>query len=188
MVEHYTKAVVLSREPRGELDVALTLYTKDFGKIIAKVKSIRRITSKLSGHLTPGAIANVRIIEMNGSGHQVVDALSSRVKVTLGLLRFLDFINKLTPTGLPDLHLWHELESALFSCAHSKRGSEAEALLPPKATYRRVISIMGYDAKNAFCYNCGGREIAYFVPCDIMFLCGRCFHNSGIKENEAFSI
>ncbi|OIO49549.1 MAG: hypothetical protein AUJ39_00810 [Parcubacteria group bacterium CG1_02_42_13] len=176
MVEHYTKAVVLSREPRGELDAALTLYTKDFGKIVAKVKSIRRITSKLSGHLTTGAVANIRVVERNGNGYQLVDALSSRVMVTLDLLRFLDFINKLTPLGVADLHLWHELESTLHEDSLNK------------ANYRRIISIMGYDAKNAFCDNCGGRQIAYFLPHDIMFLCGRCFYSSGIKENEAFSI
>lgn len=176
MVEYYTKAVVLSREPRGELDATLTLYTKDFGKIVAKVKSIRRITSKLSGHLVVGAVANIRVVERNGSGYQLVDALSTRIIVTVDLLRFLDFINKLTLLGVVDLHLWHELASTLHKNSLSK------------ANYNRIISIMGYDAKNALCDNCGNCQIAYFLPHDIMFLCDCCFYKSGIKEDEAFPI
>lgn len=176
MVEHYTKAFVLAREPKGELDAAITLCTKDFGKIIAKAKSIRRITSKLSGHLTPGSLAEVRIVERNGNGHQVVDALSTPVEVTLDSLRFLDFINKLMLVGVPDPRLWHELERAISQNSLSK------------ANYHRVISIMGYDTKNALCDNCGSRQIAYFLPRDIMFLCSRCFIGSGLQHNEAFPI
>ncbi len=176
MVEHYTKAIVLSREPKGELDGTLTLYTKDLGKVIVKVKSIRRITSKLSGHLTLGSIAKVRIVEANGNGHQLIDALSSSSKITLDSLRFLDFINKLTPIGVPDLRLWHELEQALSEDPISK------------ATYRRLISVTGYNARNASCDNCRTIQIAYFAPRDIMFLCSRCFCDSGLKEDEAFSI
>lgn len=176
MVEHYTEAIVMSREPKGELDGVLILYTKDLGKVIAKAKSIRRITSKLSGHLTLGSMAKVRIVEANGNGHQLIDALSSRSKITLGSLRFLDFINKLTPVGVPDPRLWHELDRALSEDRISK------------TSYRQVISVIGYDAGNAPCDNCRTIQIAYFAPRDIMFLCSRCFFNSGLKEDEAFSI
>ena len=176
MVEHYTRAFVLAREPKGELDAALTLYTKDLGKVVAKIKSIRRITSKLSGHLVPGSLANIRIVERNGNGHQVVDALSTYVEINLESLRFLDFVNKLTPVGVPDLHLWHELESTLIKET------------PSKNAFQRIIYLMGYDPKNAACDNCGSRQIAYFVPRDIMFLCARCFTDSRAKQDEAFPI
>lgn len=176
MVEHYTKAIVLAREPKGELDAVVTLYTKDLGKVIAKVKSIRRITSKLSGHLTPGSLAKIRIVERNGNGHQLVDALSSKTKVTLDLLRLLDFVDKITPRGVPDFHLWHEAESAISKNSVTK------------GIYHRLISIAGYDIKGASCDNCGSHQIAYFVPHDIIFLCGRCFSGSRLKEDEAFPI
>lgn len=176
MVEHYTKAVVLSREPKGEIDAILTLYTKDLGKIVAKAKSIRRITSKLSGHLTLGSIAKVRIVEMNGNGHQLIDALSTHSRVAVDSLRFLDFVNKLTPIGVSDQRLWRELEEALSENTISK------------ATYHRVISVTGYNTRNASCDNCHTTQIAYFAPRDIMFLCNRCFCESSLKEDEVFSI
>jgi len=176
MVEHYTKAVVLDREPRGELDASLTLYTKDFGKIVAKAKSIRRFTSKLSGHLTPGSFVKIRVVERNGNGHQVVDALSTKVGVTKELLRFLSFISKVAPLSMPDLHMWHEVQFAL----------QRERV--DKSLYHRIISLMGYDIEGAVCVNCESPKIAYFLPEDIMFLCDRCIERSGIEKNEYFPI
>ncbi len=176
MVEYYTKALVLSRAPRGDLDSTLTLYTKELGRVSVKVKSLRKLTSKLSGHLTPGRLANVRIVEMGGDAKQVVDALSLPSKTSPEFLKFLGFIRELSPIGMPDLHLWHELEQA------SLNG------ISDKDTYKRIISIMGYDAKNAICDNCGSVKIAYFAPRDIMFLCNRCMNDSRLKEDEIFPI
>ena len=172
MVEYYTKALVLGRAPRGDLDGTLTLYTKELGRVSAKVKSLRKLTSKLSGHLTPGRLVNVRIVEMGGDTKQVVDALSLPSKTSLEFLKFLNFIRQMAP----DLHLWHELEQ------------EALKGTGGKDTYKRIISIMGYDAKNAICDNCGSVKIAYFAPRDIMFLCNRCLNDSRLKEDEVFSI
>ena len=42
MVEYYTKALVLGRAPRGDLDGTLTLYTKELGRVSAKVKRDRK--------------------------------------------------------------------------------------------------------------------------------------------------
>ncbi len=175
MVEYYTRALVLSRTSRGYLDGTLNLYTKELGRVSAKVKSLRKLTSKLSGHLTPGRLANVRIVEM-GDTKQVVDALSLPSKTSTEFLKFLDFIHQLSPVGIPDLHLWHELEQA------SLNGTS------DKDTYRRIISIMGYDAKNAICDSCGSVKIAYFMPRDIIFLCSRCLSDSRLKKDEVFSI
>ncbi|MDP2650779.1 MAG: recombination protein O N-terminal domain-containing protein, partial [bacterium] len=91
MKEYFTPGIVLDREPRNELDEAITIYTKDLGKVRAFTKSSRKITSKLSGHLTPGRLANIRLVERNKL--QLVDALSlppsSEFK---DLLPFLHFI------------------------------------------------------------------------------------------------
>jgi hypothetical protein len=176
MIEYYTKAFVLNRESKGEMDAWLTLYTKDLGKIKAKAKSVRKITSKLSGHLTPGKLVELRIIEINGGGYQVVDALSLPGEVTPELLRFFDFIDEFVPAALPDLYLWRELELVF--------GQK----LPLKSAYRRFISVIGYNPEKAACDHCGSRRIAYFAPRDIMFLCSRCLVISGLKENEVIAI
>ncbi|MDO8574288.1 MAG: recombination protein O N-terminal domain-containing protein, partial [bacterium] len=72
---YFNEAIVLDREPSGETDNRFSIYAKGFGKIVARGKSTRKITSKLSGHLEPGNLVKVRLIEKNGL--QVVDALKS---------------------------------------------------------------------------------------------------------------
>ena len=46
-----TEGIIIRRRNLGEYDRLLTVYTKDFGKILIKAKSIRKNQSKLRGHL-----------------------------------------------------------------------------------------------------------------------------------------
>ena len=73
MQEYLSEAVVLDRLANGDLNGRVVFLTKRFGKLVGKARSIRKITSKLSGHLQPGNLVQVRMIEKNGL--QIVDAL-----------------------------------------------------------------------------------------------------------------
>jgi len=46
-----TQGIIIKRKNLGEYDRLLTVYTKEFGKILVKAKSIRKNQSKLRGHL-----------------------------------------------------------------------------------------------------------------------------------------
>ena len=46
-----TEAVVLRRRDLGEADRILTLYTRDYGKVRAVVKGVRKPTSRKAGHV-----------------------------------------------------------------------------------------------------------------------------------------
>jgi DNA repair protein RecO (recombination protein O) len=176
MIEHYTKSLVLHREPKGEVDEVFTLYTRDLGKIHAKAKSIRRITSKLSGHLTLGSLNKIRIIENKGSGFQVIDALSDEFFRHDELHKFLDFLDRMTPEREPDDELWSFVESIIN--LGDLGGVE----------YRHLLEIMGFGPKFAKCVNCGRGEIAYFMPSDVIFLCNKSFVDLKINEEEVVKI
>jgi DNA repair protein RecO (recombination protein O) len=47
------EALTLKKQPLGEADLLVTLYTRDRGKLRAMAKGARRATSKLVGHLEP---------------------------------------------------------------------------------------------------------------------------------------
>lgn len=49
-----TESIVIRRKNFSEADRLVTLYTKEFGKITAIAKGIRRPSSRKSGHLEPG--------------------------------------------------------------------------------------------------------------------------------------
>ncbi|HQB85093.1 MAG TPA: DNA repair protein RecO [Candidatus Pacearchaeota archaeon] len=61
--KHKTRAIILSKEDRGEYDRLLTLYTKEFGKIVLFCKSIRKESSKLRFGAEPMLLIDVEFIE-----------------------------------------------------------------------------------------------------------------------------
>ncbi len=46
-----TQGIIIKRNNSGEFDRLLTIYTKDFGKILVRAKAVRKNQSKLKGHL-----------------------------------------------------------------------------------------------------------------------------------------
>ena len=106
MDEHYfQEAIVLDREPSNEIDNRFHIYAKGFGKIVARGKSTRKITSKLSGHLEPGNIVRARFIEKNGL--QVVDALKiTSIKYQVSDLYFLNKLFFFKDSKAPFLYLF----------------------------------------------------------------------------------
>lgn len=158
MTEYLSEAVVLTKEPNGDLDNRISLFTKKFGKLVAKAKSARRITSKLSPHLEPGNLSVVRLVEKNGL--QVVDALKSeRLNISPADLYNLNLV---LSEAEPDQRLWHELRQ--------------EKLIWP-----RILAYLGWDPEEAHCEKCGRRPVSHFRVQSQEFFCGSCA--SKVKEN-----
>jgi recombinational DNA repair protein (RecF pathway) len=148
MQEYVTDAIVLKKDPLGDLDGRYTLFTKRFGRIMAKAKSSRKITSKLAPHLEPGIVAKVRFIETKGT--QLIDALKSgRVTVPLGDLHFL---SQLLPDAQPEPALWKLLTDGNF-------------------TWAAALAILGWDPADAECATCGARQPIYFYIARQEFYC-----------------
>ena len=110
MLEYVTEAIVLDKVDLGEQDSRAFLFTKDFGKITAKITSGRKIVSKLAAHSEPLNYAMVRIVDKNSP--QLIDALSSK-KIISGKTAFktLGLIKEMAPENQPDNDLWEFLQS-----------------------------------------------------------------------------
>lgn len=132
MHEYIGEAVVLARDPQGEQDSRVSLFTKRWGKMVAKAVSARKLTSKLSPHLEPGNLALVRLIEKNGL--IVADALK-KSKTGIGL-RELHFLNRMLAETEPDAELWHAMTGGRFS-------------------WTNILRILGWDPAEAQCDACG---------------------------------
>lgn len=160
MVEHYTSGIVLARKPRGELDVTVHIFTRDLGKISAFVKSAKKITSKLAGHLEPGFFVEARVVEKNQM--QIVDALGkpSACDIRL-LLPFLMFLDGVIPVGVADEGVWRRVVRTVNSCEFGI------------AAYEAILEEMGFGGGMG-CSSCGHAQIAYFYLPDIMFVCSAC--------------
>ncbi len=56
-----TRGIVLRHTPIGEADRVLTLLTSDLGKVRAVARGVRRVKSKLAGHVEPFTYVSVSI-------------------------------------------------------------------------------------------------------------------------------
>lgn len=186
MLESFVEALVLDRRETGEYDTLVDLYTKERGKITARAKSARKITSKLSPYLEPLNLIQARVLE--GSEHpagrasfQIVDALGvERFPLTPQNLRLAALVDQLTFELDPDPRLFHVLRESFA-------GREGTAAPTP-----RVLAVLGYDPAHAGCALCG-RAPEHFLPADAAFYCATCAapliaraFQSG--ENELLSI
>jgi recombinational DNA repair protein (RecF pathway) len=163
MQEYVTDAIVLKKDPLGDLDGRYTLFTKRFGKIGAKAKSSRKITSKLASHLEPGTITKVRFIETKGT--QLIDALASgRLAISIGDLHFL---SQLMPDAEPEPALWELLTTGGFSWA-------------------KALAILGWDPDGAECVVCGAKKPLMFYITRQEFYCRT--HASKARKDAVISM
>lgn len=155
MEEYVTDALVLMKEPSGECDGRYFFFTERFGKVVAKAKSSRRITSKLAGHLEPGTVVRARFVDKGSA--QVVDVLKSfHVNIPPGDLKLL---SDLLPDMQADNELWFHLVHQPFS-------------------WRDVLQMLGWDPRGALCVLCS-REATWFFMSRQEFLCDVCVSKMG---------
>ena len=174
MTELVTEALVLDSEDREELNVRITLYTKELGKISARARSIKKITSKLAGHLQPLSFAKVRLVSKNG--FQVVDAISTyRMKPTPAAIIFARFITEMTVEEQSDLNLWNSITKAANQIERGK-----------KFSYVPLLDALGFSPKYASCAGCKNKQVTHFVPDEQLFFCNKCV--SKIPKDAVISI
>ncbi len=151
MQEYVTEAIVLRKQAVGDCDFRYALFTRRFGKMVAKAKSARKIASKLAGHLEPGNIVRARLIERNGL--LIADALKeTRLGVSLADLSFL---SDLLPEREAEPDLW-------AACAAGKFAR------------RDILRALGWDPDYAACATCDSRAIYFFNVSSQDFFCRRC--------------
>ncbi len=170
MRELYSKALVLERKNAGEVDGIISLFTEDFGKIVAFAKSVRKPTSKLSAHLQPLTFIKVRFIQRQGprDGWAIVDCLYDDDFSGLDaprrsdMLPIVGFLNLFLFEFQTDRKLW-----AYIRHVFSRRYEYSDVA-------KGLLVIMGFDPAKADCLSCHSKEIAAFHGTDQIFLCSSC--------------
>lgn len=165
MQEYVSDAVVLDAYPSGDLDARFSLFTKKFGKLVARAKSVKKITSKLAGHLQAGNVIKVRLVEKKGL--QIADALKqSSIPLHPATLWFLD---RVLHEAEPDRGLWELLAGGAFE-------------------WREALKILGWDPAQAECAGCtavanptAGKPAAFHIRTQ-EFYCALCA--SKVRRNE----
>jgi recombinational DNA repair protein (RecF pathway) len=165
MKEYLTEAIVLNVRPRREFDRTADFYTKELGRLEARVIGGRRILSKFSPHLVVPSLVTVRLVKKGGL--TLVDIMTEenfpdvlkKPAIFAKVLELLFLIRKVVPMASADLHLWYALLRSLRS---------------GRVSMRIFLKILGYDVSGAACQICLSRSIRYFVPADQTFVCQKC--------------
>lgn len=172
MYEIVSEAFVLDREDVGESDSRVILFTKDWGRVSAKMTSGRKITSKLAPHLQPLNYVLTRLVAKKDffdySGLHCADAVSleSGKKIKddpeklKKILPTIQLLTKLLPRGARENEFWELLRHAAFE------GEEFGV--------NEVFRLLGLDLEYAHCVFCQKKNPRYFQISQEAFFCQPC--------------
>lgn len=170
MNEYSTEAIVLDKEDSGERDSRVWFYTKELGKVVARVVSARKITSKLSAHFEPLNIINLRLVDKNfllAVDGLTIGKLENGTSNKTQVLRALQLIKEISPERQPDLELWNLIRHNVA-----------------KANSAEILRIQGFDPRLALCRDCGRPTPENFLYYSCDYLCHTCLIFSQMDEKR----
>lgn len=150
------KAIILRRQPFGEADVLLVVYTEKHGKLRVVAKGARRINSRLLGYTEPLTIVACRL---NFGGQIPIISQVTHVRLYDGLaqnwLLFeqLNLVAELIDRGCEE----GEANSALFRLLVSEINRLATTHHPLilSALLVRIVTVLGFAPQLTICARCG---------------------------------
>ena len=111
-----TQGIIIRRGNANDFDRLLTVYTKEFGKVLLKAKSVRKNESKLKGHLELFLLVHLMIAPGRGldiiTGVETIENFSNlRQNVSsLAVAHYLaEITDKLIAGPEKDANIWNLL-------------------------------------------------------------------------------
>jgi len=142
-----TQGIIIKRANLNEFDRLLTIYTKDFGKILARAKAVRKSQSKLKGHLelflhshfllAPGKnldiITGAETIERFPGLHQQLPCLAAAYYLS-------EIIDKSIVGPEKDVHIWQ----LILSSFQKLNQEELDAKIIISDFENKLLEFLGY--------------------------------------------
>lgn len=101
----HTQGIILKKSPYREFDEIFTIYTKDFGKIEAIGRGIKKPAAKLANHLQVFDFSEIEFVL--GRNFKVLTGASADKNLfCASAVDFFDLLNSLTTTDDPDENIW----------------------------------------------------------------------------------
>jgi DNA repair protein RecO (recombination protein O) len=158
MEETYNvKAIILNRRDHGEGDGRITAYSLERGKLELTARGMKKIKSKLAGHLEPITLAN--LMAVRGRQYDYVGAAVSQdcyggIKNDLAKLtkasEAVSMVDRLIKPGVADGELFTLLKDYLDELEADQRGIITSCFFILK-----LLAQLGHAPELFFCVNCG---------------------------------
>ena len=159
----HSQALILNRSAYRESDSLVTVYTRDYGKLVLAARGTKKIQSKLAGHLEPISLADILIIK--GRGFDYVGSALTRdaylnIKDNLNKIyyagRAINCFSRLVKEGEPDERLffllgrWLEVLDNYPDEDLSKENGELFFIF----FALKLLAELGYKPEMYNCLNC----------------------------------
>ena len=145
-----TQGIIIKKRDLTGADRLLTVYTKDFGKIILKARGVKKNQAKLKGHLELFVWANLLVAKSKNidiiTNAETLDNFSYLKKNISHLILayyFSELIDKLIVAPEPDPNIWNLFLSSFCYLNKNKNSRETEKILSFFEV--KFLEYLGYD-------------------------------------------
>jgi DNA repair protein RecO (recombination protein O) len=159
MPVYKAEAIVLRQQTLGESDRIVTLFTREYGKVRAAARGVRRPTSRLAGRIEP--FTHARLLLARGRTFDII-AQAEIVRpfpgVRLELLRgaYAAYVVELIDRGLPERDPHEEIFMLIVEALDAlDRAREDDAEIASLKFAVRLAGLLGYQPETAACVECG---------------------------------
>ncbi len=177
-----SEAIVLKHIDLGEADRILTLYTPNHGKVRAVARGVRKIKSRLAGHVEPVThcslmLARGRSLEVISQG-QIIDSFAlirSDLRLTAQALYLMELTDSFTSEHVENYPMYRLLLESLRSLCSIEN---VEILF--RYFELQLLEHVGYRPQLHQCINCRkplNPVENFFSPSGGGILCPDCSHN-----------
>ena len=176
MEETYNlKALVLNRQSLGEGDGRVAVYSLERGKLELVVRGLKKIKSKLAGHLEPITLSNIMAVrgrKYDYAGAAVSEQCYANIKNDLEKIAAagaaVRIFNKIIKADQPDREIFQLLKDFLDVLAGAANGKISFELLSWLFIFKLLVKL-GYGAELYSCVNCRVK----ILPAGLKFDLGR---------------
>jgi DNA repair protein RecO (recombination protein O) len=184
-----TEAVVLKQFDLGEADKIITFYTKDYGKVRAVAKGVRKSRSSMSGIVLPFTYNYMTFYQGNSLDriNQVKNIFSfSKLREDLTKMAYASFVAELIEKVGLENDPNQALFSLLLSTLHQLLKTEVDELKYIELAYKvRILAILGIKPELEHCISCNkemnyGRSNIFNIEYGGL-LCRKCLEENSSK-------
>jgi DNA repair protein RecO (recombination protein O) len=139
--------IVLKRTNTGELDRVVTIFTKEYGKLVAVAKGSRKLTSSKLSALEPGCLIKAHFVKGGNlpilTQAQIVEDFSlikSDLPQIRNMFQILEMLDSLLPEGDSQPQVF-DMSMQLLSSL-SEVGVNKTAVV--RQTFANILSVLGF--------------------------------------------
>ncbi len=158
---HLVRGIILKKQDYRESDRLFVIYTDELGKISAVAKGVRKIKSKMAGHLELFSVINL-MVAPGKNNYQIAGAdreenflniKSDLGKTVLGSF-CLEVVDIFTKTDHPDIKIYELLLEILKVFDNGKNKNFLKTYALSKFFILKLLSLLGWTPELYSCVKC----------------------------------